>query len=190
MLNYNQIKPGIFIELDGEAYEVLESRVFRKQQRKAVNQTKLRGLVSGSVREQTFQQSDSVREAEIQNTPIVFIYERRGEYWFHTAGDRSERFALPEETIGPQQRFLVNGMEVSGLLYRDRIQSISLPIKADLRVTEAPPGVKGNTAQGGSKRVTLESGAEVEVPMFVETGDTVRVNTQTGEYDTRVSKGE
>ena len=188
MLTYNEIKAGTYIELDNEPYEVLDAHVFRKQQRKPVNQTKLRHLIQGNVIEQTFQHSDKVPEANVSSQPIVFIYNKRDEYVFHTAEDKSERFSLEGSIVGNEARFLVQGMEVDGVTYEGQIVGVQLPIKADLTVTDAPPNVKGDTAQGGTKRVTLESGAEVAVPMFVEAGDVVRVNTQTGEYDTRVSK--
>lgn len=188
MLTYSDIKPGTYIELDDEPYEVLDAHVFRKQQRKPVNQTKLRHLTQGNVIEHTFQHADKVEEAAVSSRPIVFIYNKGDEFVFHEADDKSARFSLDRQTVGDQAPFLVNGMEVSGITYEDDIVGVQLPIKVDLQVTEAPPNIKGNTAQGGTKRVTLESGAEVDVPMFVEAGDTVRVNTHTGEYDTRVAK--
>jgi len=189
MLSYSEIKPGSYIELDGEPYAVLDAHVFRKQARKPVNQTKLRNLLTNNVIEHTFQHADKAEEADLEDVAIVFIYEKRGEYIFHTKNDRSNRFSLSADVVGDGAHYLMNGMEVTGLRYDDAIISIQLPIKIEQTVVEAPPNVKGNTAQGGTKRVTLESGAEVAVPMFIESGDVVRVNTQTNEYDTRISKG-
>ncbi|MEX1028076.1 MAG: elongation factor P [Candidatus Paceibacterota bacterium] len=188
MLSYNEITARTYIELDGQPYEVLDSRTFRKQQRKAVNQTKLRNLITGNVVERTFQQSDKVEKASIETRPIVFIYEKRGEYMFHAKNDKSDRFPIAEEVIGTQSAYLAEGTEVDGIFYHDAAIGISLPVKVDLEVTEAPPNVKGSTAQGGTKRVTLLTGAEIEVPMFIETGDVVRVNTEKGSYVERVSK--
>lgn len=188
MLSYSDIKPGTSIELDGEPYFVLESRVFRKQQRKPVNQTKLRNLQTGNVIEHTFQQSDKAEEADLARIPIVFIYEKRGEYTFHSKDDPSDRFSLSAEIVGTAASYLLNGMEITGLRYGDSIIGVQLPIKIDQTVADAPPNIKGNTAQGGTKRVTLKSGAEVTVPMFIDAGDVIRINTQTGQYDTRVSK--
>jgi len=198
MLTYSDIKPGLFIEMQDEPYEVLDAHVFRKQKRKPVNQTRLRHIIHNNVIEHTFQQSDKVEEADIGNQSIIFIYKKHvpasrarqasNEYIFHTAGDTSNRFTLFGEAVGEAEAFLIEGMEVIGLTYDGDIVSVQLPIKVDLMVTEAPPNIKGNTAQGGTKRVTLESGAIVETPMFVDVGDIVRINTTTGKYDTRVSK--
>ncbi|MEX0930313.1 MAG: elongation factor P [Candidatus Paceibacterota bacterium] len=188
MLRYSDITVHTFIELDSQPFEVLDSHIFRKQQRKAVNQTKLRNLITGNVVERTFQQSDKVEKASIETKPIIFIYEKKGEYVFHSVGDKSDRFSLTEDIIGKQRAYLTEGTEVNGLLYGDTYIGVTLPVKVELEVIDAPPNVKGNTAQGGTKRATLSSGAEVEVPMFIEIGDIVRVNTEKGTYVERASQ--
>ncbi|MEX0672996.1 MAG: elongation factor P, partial [Candidatus Paceibacterota bacterium] len=186
--SYSDITNRTYIELDGQPYEVLDSHIFRKQQRKAVNQTKLRNLITGNVMERTFQQSDKVEKASIDTQPIIFIYEKRGDYIFHSKEDKSDRFSISEEVIGKQAIYLIEGMEVSGIRHQDAYIGITLPVKVELEVTDAPPNIKGNTAQGGNKRITLSSGAEIEVPMFIEAGDVIRVNTEKGVYVERVSK--
>ena len=188
MLTYNEITPKSRIILSGEPYEVLEAHVFRKQQRKPVNQTKLRNLTTGKVTEYSFQQSDNVEEALVERMPIIFLYTNKGEYWFHAEGDPKNRFALPEEILGTSSKFLKEKMPVEALVFQERTIGIELPIKMEVTVADAPPAVRGNTAQGGTKQVVLETGATITTPMFINTGDTIRINTETGEYVERVQK--
>lgn len=188
MLNYNEITAKKFIVLDEEPYEVLYSHVFRKQQRKPVNQTKLKNLISGKVTERSFHQSETAEEADLPLRSFTYLYEARGECWFHEAGNPRNRFSVPEETVGPQRKFLKANTDVETLLFNDKIIRFKIPIKVELQVKVAPPAVKGNTVQGGTKQVTLENNMNVNVPLFIEEGDIIRVNTETGEYTERVEK--
>lgn len=182
MLVYNDITKGKVIIMDGAPYEVLDSHVFRKQQRKPVNATKLKNLITGKVTEYSFHVSDKAEEAEIESKPLVYIYNSRGEWWFHTAGNPSNRLTLPDEILGDQKNFLKEKMEIEGLYFEEKPIGVKLPIKVTYKVIEAPPNVRGNTAQGGNKQVKIESGAMITTPMFVEEGNLIEVNTQTGEY--------
>lgn len=182
MLEYNEILPKKVILLDGEPYEVLDAHVFRKQQRKPVNQTKLRHLISGKVTEQAFHVSEKVEEANLSTRTIKYLYENRGEYWFANPQNPKDRFRLEADMIGTPGTFLKPNMEVEALVFNDKIISIRVPIKVTLKVKDAPPAVRGNTAQGGTKVITLETGATVNAPLFVSEGDLIIVNTQTGEY--------
>ncbi|KND48466.1 MAG: elongation factor P [Parcubacteria bacterium C7867-005] len=193
MLEYNEITERKYIVFEGEPYEVLDSHVFRKQQRKPVNATKLRSLLSGRIVEHSFHVSDKAEEADITKREVKFLYKNKGEFWFAEIKDPSKRFKLPEDMIGAPSKFLKDNTIVDAMMFDDgkseegKIIGLKLPIKMDLKVTEAHPAVKGNTAQGGSKMVTLESGAEIQVPMFIKEGDILRVNTDTGEYTDRVN---
>ena len=182
MLNYNEIKPRAIIVLDGQPFEVLASHVFRKQQRKPVNQTKLKNLITGKVTEQSFHQSETVEEADIEKETAIYLYNSRGEWWFVDPEDKSKRFKIDEEVLGTQTQYLKENAEVELVKFDDEIIDISIPIKMTFEVTDAPPNVKGNTAQGGNKPVVIETGATITTPMFIETGDMIVVNTQTGEY--------
>lgn len=186
MLEYNEIKPGKVIIYDGDPYEVTSSHVFRKQQRKPVNQTKLRNLKTGRVLEYSFGQSEKAEEADLEKKPAIFIYEAKGEYWFHEPSDKSKRFALSAETMGDKAKWLKAGFEVSLLTFEEETIGVSIPIKVELKVKEAPPDVRGNTAQGGNKNVVLENGTTISVPMFIKEGDILRINTETGNYVERV----
>lgn len=185
MLDYNEITLRKYIVLEGEPYEVLASHVFRKQQRKPVNQTKLKNLITGKVTEISFHQSEKVEEAEIERKNIKYLYNNKGEYWFCEEKDPGKRFTIPESIIDGAKFMKANSV-IEAKLFGDKFIGVALPIKIDLKVTEAAPAVKGNTSSGANKQVVLETGATINVPIFVKEGDTVRVNTETGEYVERV----
>ena len=187
-LNYNQILPKKVIIIDNEPFEVLSAHVFRKQQRKPVNQTKLRGLKSGRVIERTFHQSETAGEADLDKRVIKYIYSNKEEHWFCDSEKPSNRFTLPSTVIGGATQYLKANELVDALVFNEDIIGIKLPIKVELKVVEAPPSIRGNTAQGGDKLVVLESGASVTVPLFINEGDIVRINTETGHYTERVEK--
>lgn len=187
MLDYSEIVGRKFIVLEGEPWEVIDSHVFRKQQRKPVNATKLKNLITGKVTERSFHVSEKVEEADIEERDVKFLYQNRGEFWFCEAEDPSKRFKIDEDFIGPQAKFVRKDSIVQALSFNEKIIGMKIPIKIDLKVTEAHPAVKGNTAQGGTKTVTLETGAEVNVPMFIKEGEIIRINSETGEYAERVS---
>lgn len=188
ILSYNEIVQKVVIEYNNEPYEVLSSHVFRMQQRKPVNQTKLRHLVSGKVVEISFHQNESVPEAEIESMDAVYLYTNRGESWFTEEGKPSNRFSFPEEVVHDKVKWLVQNDKVEMVVYREKPVMLKIPIKVELEVTEAAPAVKGDTVTGGSKLVTLKSGTTVQTPLFINQGDVLRINTETGEYVERVSK--
>lgn len=186
MLEYNEITPRKSIILDGQPYEVLDAHIFRMQQRKPQNKTKLKNMLTGSVTEITFHQSEKVEEAEIEKKDAKFIYTSRGEWWFSEPNNPSKRFKLSEKMIGDSRKFLKPETIVTTLTFNEEVFGVILPINIELKVTEAPPAVKGDTAKGGLKQVVLETGATISTPLFVNDGDTIRINTQTGEYKERV----
>lgn len=189
MLEYNEITLRKYILIDNEPFEVLDSHVFRKQQRKPVNQTKLKSLITGRIVERSFHQSEKAEEAELEKKKINFLYTNRGEYWFTEEHDPSKRFKLEENMLGVGVKFMKPNSLVTALYFEEKVIGVELPIKVELKVTEAPPAVKGDTAKGGNKMITLETGAEITAPLFVAPGDIVRINTETGEYVERVTGG-
>lgn len=188
ILSYNEIVPKKVIEYNGEPYEVLSSHVFRMQQRKPVNQTKLRHLVSGKVTEISFHQNENAPEADIGKMDAVYLYTNRGESWFTEEGNAKNRFSFPDEAVHDKVQWLKANSPAEILLYKDNPVAVSIPIKVELKVVEAPPGIKGDTATGGNKLVVLESGASVATPLFINEGDILKINTDTGEYVERVEK--
>lgn len=188
VLAYNEITPKKVIIFNDEPCVVLTYHVFRKQQRKPVNITKLKGLKSGRAYEQTFHVSETAEEADLETRNITFIYRKPGEYWFHTTGKPAERFSLSEEFIGEQGKFLKERSELSAMVYDDEVIGVKIPIKIELKVKEAMEAVKGNTSSGAQKEVTLETGAKLMVPMFIGEGDLISINTETASYSERIEK--
>lgn len=186
MLDYNEVTLRKWIVFEGEPYEVLDSHVFRKQQRKPVNAVKMRNMISGRIVEHSFHVADRVEEADISNKKVKFLYSNRGQWWFCEENDPSKRFELSEELLGDGRKFLKANTLVDALVYDENIIGIKLPIKVDLKVTDAPPAVRGDTAKGGNKVITLETGATLNAPMFIAPGDIVRINTETGDYVERL----
>lgn len=188
MLSYNELKPGIVFKFEGQLYEVLEYEFLRMQASKPVAKTKLRNLATGQVVSKNFHSYETFEEVEVEKQSITYLYNHRGEFWFCEKGNPKNRFQLTEAQIGEQAKFIKPNTNVVALKTEDKILSIKIPIKMDLKVKEAPPSERGDTAQGGTKLVTLETGAQISVPLFINTGDVVRVNTEAGIYVERVEK--
>ena len=188
-LDYNEIKERKYIIFDGEPYEVLASKVGSKGGYKAVNVTKLKHLISGRVVENSFHQSERVEEADIEFKEAKFLYKNnKGEYWFCNPTNPAERFELKEELIGKPAGFMKANSIVETMVFDEKVIGVSLPIKVELLVKEAAPATKGNTSSGATKQVTLESGAIINVPLFITEGELISVNTVTGDYVGRVNK--
>ena len=186
MLAHTDLKKGARFILDGQPYEIMESNSMKKAQRRPVIQTKIRNMITGSVLERNFQQGDVFEEAELIRLRSKFLYSHKGRYFFCETNNPDKRFELGAEQVGPRAKFLKQNEMVEAIVFNEKIISISLPIKVQLKVTEAPPGVQGDRAQGGTKTVILETGAEIQAPLFVKTGDIIELNTDTEEYVRRV----
>jgi len=186
MLSHGDLKRGVRIILDGQPYEILETNFMKKAQRRPVVQSKIKNLITGNVFARNFQQGEVFEEAALEKIKAKFIYQHRDRFFFCQEANPSKRFDLTAERIGPQAKFLKNDQEVEVLIFNDEIINVVLPIKIQLKVTEAPPGVKGDRAQGGNKIVSLETGAKISAPLFIEEGDTVEINTETEEYVRRM----
>lgn len=149
-------------------------------------QVRIKNLVTGGVMSETFKGSDKFKEADISNKKIKFIYVHRDTFVFSLAENSSQRFELEDEVVASSKNYLKSNSELDGVYFAGNIINIKLPAKVDLKVTEAPPTEKGNTAEGGKKPVTVETGLKVQTPFFIKEGDVIRVNTKTGEYVERV----
>ena len=188
----NELKPGVIIELDGEPYIVLESNHNKVAQRRPVMQTKIRNVITGKVRAETFQQSDSIREAGIERLKAKFTYRTRNEFFFQTDEPSTSlgtgKIGFKEDMLEDKIGFLKKDMGVDIFVFKGKPISIDLPIKIILEVKEAPPGHRGDTVQGGLKDVVLETGAIVKTPLFVEAGDKIEIDTRTGSYTRRANE--
>lgn len=187
MLEYNEILTRRYIIVDGEPYEVIDAHIFRMQQRKPQNKTKLRNMISGRVTEMTFHASDKVEEAEIEKKEAKYLYANRGEWWFCEPSNPANRYKIAEATLGDGIKFVKPNTIVELLMFGEQIIGVKLPVKVELKVVEAPPAIKGDTAKGGNKQVKLETGATINAPLFINEGDVIRINTETGEYVERAN---
>jgi elongation factor P len=185
-LAYTDLVKGTLFIMDGAPYEVIDMHFLRMQQRKATVQTRIRNLITGKLLDRNFQASDNFEEAEIERKNAMFIYAAKGEYWFHEEGNPKARFSLSSDLVGDQGQFLKPNTKVQTWVFNEKVIKVEIPIKMDFKVIEAPPAIRGNTSQGGTKLVTVEGGAKVNVPLFINEGETIRINTTTGDYVERV----
>lgn len=192
MLEYSEIRTGKIIIYEDEPCDVLDNHVARTQMRKPQNQVKLKSLISGRTWNVAFHAAEKVEEADIIKRDVKFLYTNKGEFWFCNPDKPSERFQISEKIIGDSSKYLKANENATALVWdnddEEQIIKISIPVKMQFLVKEAPPSIRGNTANGGGKLATLENGIKINVPFFVETGDKIVINTETGEYVERVSK--
>ncbi len=147
----------------------------------AVLKVKLKNLISGSILEKTFQGSDKAEEAETEKKKANFMYKDENEANFMD-NETYEQFSLPLDQLGDKIKFLKENTDVDVLYFNEKPMAIEIPIKMAFKVASAPPGVKGNSAGNVTKTAVIETGAEIAVPMFINEGDIIRINTDTGEY--------
>jgi len=184
MLNINEIKNGKNILWNEEPFVVLSSQHSKTGRAGAVLRTKLKNLITGAMIDKTFQGSDKVEEADISKSKAQYLYQEGDAYNFMDTATY-DQFSLSKEVIGDLALWMIEGTEVTVSNFNSNPVNIELPVKVTLTVVDAPPGIKGDTASSGDKLVTLETGAKVTTPLFVETGDKIIVNTETGTYVSR-----
>ncbi len=186
MLNFNEIKSGRVIKVNGEPYVIIKTDHHKMGRGGAVLKTKCRNLINGNILERTFQGAEKAEEAGTETKKANFMYKDKDEAHFMDNASY-EQFSLPAESLGDQLDFLKDGTDVDVLYFENRPVSVSLPIKMEFKVISAPPGVKGNSAGNVNKQVEIETGAKINVPMFINEGDIIRINTDTGEYVERAN---
>lgn len=184
MLNLTEIKTGKKIILNNEPYAVLEHSHSMIGRGGAVVRTKLKNLLSGAIIDHTFQGADKSEEAEISKSKAQYLYRENTAYQFMDM-ESYDQFSLGQEALGDRVAYLVEGTEVTTLNWNGHPINVELPIKVTLAVTDAPPGIKGDTASGGNKVVTLETGLKITTPLFIKQGDRVIINTEKGTYVSR-----
>ncbi len=186
-LGVNELKPKTFFLYEDQPYVVLETHHLKMQQRRPVVQTRMRNLLNGKILERNFAQSDVFEEADISRAKVKFLYNHRDKYVFSEENDPSKRFELSDEIIGGQTAFLKPNTVLEAILFNGNIINVELPVKMDFKVIEAPPSIKGNTAQGGTKQVKIETGATINVPLFINQDEIITINTESGEYVSRAN---
>ena len=185
MYEITDLKPGRAITIDGQPFIVVASQFGRKSQSKANMQCKLRNLKTGAVIARNFQGSEKIQEAEVGYRKVQYLYRDQTGCTFMDLGNY-DQFALPVEVVGESAGYLKDGQELDALMYEGNPIGIQLPSTVALKVTETSPGVRGDTATGGGKPATLETGMTINVPLFVNESDVIKVNTETGAYMERV----
>lgn len=184
MISVNDFKTGLTIEVDNDIWQVLDFQHVKPGKGAAFVRSKLRNLRNGNTQEKTFRGGEKVNKAHIENRKMQYLYASGGSHAFmdtHTY----EQLELQTSQIEDQLNFMKENMEVSIITYEGEILGVELPKNVELEVTETEPGIKGDTASGGSKPATLETGHIVQVPFFINQGDVLQINTSDGKYVSR-----
>ncbi|MBX2803693.1 MAG: elongation factor P [Myxococcales bacterium] len=187
MYQTSDIRNGLKVEIDGQPYVVTYFQFVKPGKGQAFTRTKLKNLLSGNVLDRTFKTGETLQPADITEGTHQFLY-ADGESFHFMNMETYDQLALQPEAVGDAKNFLVEEMEVNLMFYRARPVSVDLPNFVELEITYCEPGVKGNTAQGATKPATLSTGHTVNVPLFIEQGEWVKVDTRTGDYVERVRK--
>lgn len=188
MLNINDLKNGSLVLIDGAPYEVLEIKHLHMGRGGSSVQTRIRNIKTGQVFSRNYKPSDQFEEANVEKKKFIFLYGHRGNFVFTPAKESKNRFTLTKDKLGEKIKWLKPNLEVEAVFSNEEIIDIKLPIKVDYEVKEAPPGIQGDRSQAGTKSVVIETEAVIQAPLFINTGDVIRINTETGEYVERVSK--
>lgn len=184
MISTNDVRPGMTLDLEDGLFQIVEYQHVKPGKGKAFVRTKLKNLETGQVLDRTFRADEDVSLAVIERREHQFLY--RDDLGYHFM-DRETygQFALTAEEVAEAENYLVEGMTVVLPMYQGRPIAVELPVAVELEVVEAEPGVKGDRVSGGTKSATVSTGLVVQVPLFVEKGDVIKVDTRTGEYLTR-----
>jgi elongation factor P len=185
MISTGELRKGVAIELDGDLWQILDYHHIKMGRGSAQVRITLRNIKRGQTIERSFQAGTKWPRASMEKRPVQFLY-RDGDDFHFMDNDTYDQFMLRADQLGETIQFLKDGMTLDRTTYQGETIGVDLPVTVDLRVTVTEPGFAGDTAQGARKQATLESGLVVQVPLFVAEGDTVRIDTRTGEYQTRV----
>ena len=186
-INFSDLSRGLVIELDSQPWQVMDYERHKMQQRAPVTRIKLKNLLTGAVVERTFQRYDTAFSvADMDNRQAEYMY-TDGTFYHFIDQETFDQYELTKELLGDNLNYLKEQMVIEVVFYNGNAININLPTHVELEVKEPPPSFRGDTAQGGNKPATLETGLRITVPMFITPGTVVRVDTRTGEYTERVS---
>jgi len=185
MISTSELRKGVAIELDGELWQILDYHHIKMGRGSAQVRITLRNIKRGQTVERSFQAGTKWPRASMERRPVQFLY-RDGDDFHFMDNDTYDQFMLRGEQLGEAVQYMKDGMTVDRTTYQGETIGVELPVTVDMKVTSTEPGYAGDTASGARKPATLESGLTIQVPLFVGEGDTVRVDTRTGEYQTRV----
>ena len=185
MISAGDFRNGVTLEIDGQVVQILEFQHVKPGKGAAFVRTKLKNVINGGVVERTFRPTEKFPQARIERVDMQYLYSDRDLFYFMNV-ENYEQIALNEETIGDALKFVKENEMVKVCSYNGNVFAIEPPLFVELEITETEPGFKGDTAQGASKPATVETGATVSVPLFVNQGDKIKIDTRTGEYLSRV----
>ncbi|MDD4409480.1 MAG: elongation factor P [Candidatus Pacebacteria bacterium] len=188
MASYSELERGKIIVINDQPYEITEAISTFKGRGHSYLQMKLKNLVSGVVISRSAQPRDSFEDADIDKMDAKFIYASKDKCVFTELDNPSKRFEIDTAKIGDGYRYLKEGETVTTVIFDDEVINVIIPIKVKLKVTEVPPGIKGDRAQSGNKMVKVETGLQINAPLFVEEGDVIEINTESGDYVRRVTE--
>ena len=186
MIDTGGLRRGITLDMDGDLVKVTEFQHVKQGRGSAFVRMTMRNLRTGSTTQQTFNAGTKFQTARLERRYVQFLYQDGDEYNFMD-NDTFDQFALPADVLGEATKYLKENDSLELLTYQDAPVDIELPVTVNLQVTETDPGYKGDTATGGTKPATLETGLVVTVPLFINEGDTLKIDTRTGEYLERVT---
>ncbi len=184
-LSINEIKSGVTILVDSEVYIVIETQHVKPGKGAAFVRVKLRNLKNGSIQEKTFRGDEKIEMAFVEERKMQYLY-ASGAMCHFMDQDNFEEIAIPQENLQDKKNFLKDNLEVTGYFYKNEKLNINLPNFIEFKITHTEPGIKGDTAKGGTKPAQIETGATIQVPLFIDVGDKIKVDTRTGEYVERV----
>ncbi len=181
----NEFKSGLKIMLDGDPYTIVENEFVKPGKGQAFSRVKVRNLKTGRTVEKTFKSGESVEAADVMDTDMQYLY-ADGEFWYFMDPVSFEQLGANESAVADVKQWLKEQDTCEVTLWNGEPLSVTLPNFVELKITQTDPGLKGDTAQGGTKPATLETGAVVKVPLFIEEGEVIKIDTRTGEYGGRV----
>lgn len=185
MYEAGDLKRGLKIQIDGEPHIIVDFSFVKPGKGQALYKCKLRNLITGSQFDRTYRSGDRFHPANLEEEEMEFLYQEGDQYCFMNTSTY-EQIYMDETLIGDAKNYLTNNLVVNILFFETRPIDINVPIFVDLKVIKADPGIKGDTATGATKPVTLETGYEINVPLFIEEGEILRLDTRTGQYTSRV----
>jgi len=185
MISTNDLRPGVTVEIDGEVYVVVDFQHVKPGKGAAFVRTKIKNVKTGQAFERNFRAGEKLNRAVVERKSMQYLYQDGDTYYFMD-NKTYEQIPLSKEQLGDAVLYLKENLEVMVMFYEGVPIGVDLPTFVELTVVDTEPGFKGDTATGGSKPATLETGAVIQVPLFIEKGDVVRVDTRTGEYLSRV----
>lgn len=179
------LRKGLKIQIDGDPYIITDFSFVKPGKGQALYKCRLKNLITGSQFDRNYRSGDRFEPADLDEQEMEFLYQEGDHYCFMNTSTY-EQLHMEEEQVGDAKNFLINNLKVTVAFFQGRPMAINLPTFVDLKVIKADPGVKGDTATGATKPVTMETGYKIQVPLFIEQGETLRLDTRTGQYVSRV----